>query len=141
MKRRTKTTHRAGGGNMFLPKSFLLKSILPKPFLPKSLLLKSFAAAFALILVALLGQTYSARAVGIGGTCAGVAGLGCDAGLWCELEPGTCKPADAEGRCVHAPQVCNLAYSPVCACGGKPFGNDCERERAKAQKAHNGPCR
>ena len=56
---------------MFLPKSFLLKSILPKPFLPKSLSLKSFAVAFALILVALLGQTYSARAVGIGGTCAG----------------------------------------------------------------------
>ena len=115
--------------------------MLPKPFLPKSLLLKSFAVACALILVVLLGQTYSARAVGIGGTCAGVAGLGCDAGLWCELEPGTCKRADAEGRCVHAPQVCNLAYSPVCACGGKTFGNDCERERAKAQKAHNGPCR
>ena len=126
---------------MFLPKSFLLKSFLPKPFLPKSLSLNSFAVAFALILVALLGQTYSARAVGIGGTCAGVAGLGCDAGLWCELEPGTCKRADAEGRCVHAPQVCNLAYSPVCACGGKTFGNDCERERAKAQKSHNGPCR
>ena len=128
---------------MFLPKSFLLKSFLPKPFLPKSLSLKSFAVAFAfaLILVALLGQTYSARAVGIGGTCAGVAGLGCDAGLWCELEPGTCKRADAEGRCVHAPQVCNLAYSPVCACGGTTFGNDCERERAKAQKSHNGPCR
>jgi hypothetical protein len=126
---------------MFLPKSFLLKSFLPKPFLPKSLSLKSFAVAFALILVALLGQTYSARAVGIGGTCAGVAGLGCDAGLWCELEPGTCKRADAEGRCVHAPQVCNLAYSPVCACGGRTYGNDCERERAKAQKSHNGPCR
>jgi hypothetical protein len=124
-----------------LPNSFLPKSFLPKSFLPKSFLLKSFAVAFALILVALIGQTYSARAVGIGGTCAGVAGLGCDAGLWCELEPGTCKRADAEGRCVHAPQVCNLAYSPVCACGGKTFGNDCERELAKAQKAHNGPCR
>jgi hypothetical protein len=108
---------------------------------PKSFLPQSFAVAVALIFVALIGQTYSAHAVGIGGTCAGVAGLGCDAGLWCELEPGTCKRADAEGRCVHAPQVCNLAYSPVCACGGRTYGNDCERERAKAQKAHGGPCR
>jgi hypothetical protein len=117
-----------------LPQSFLPKSFLPKSFLPKAC-----AVALALILVALIGQT--ARAVGIGGTCAGVAGLGCDAGLWCELEPGTCKRADAEGRCVHAPQVCNLAFSPVCACGGRTYGNDCERRRAKAQKDHAGPCR
>jgi hypothetical protein len=109
--------------------------------LPKSLLPKAVAVVFALILVALIGQTKSVHAVGIGGTCAGVAGLGCDAGLWCELEPGTCKRADAEGRCVRAPQVCNLAHSPVCACGGRTYGNDCERQRAKAQKAHNGPCR
>ena len=113
----------------------------PKSFLPQSFLPKSFAVAVALIFVALIGQTYSARAVGIGGTCAGVAGLGCDAGLWCELEPGTCKRADAAGRCVHAPQVCNLAYSPVCACGGRTYGNDCERKRAKAQKSHDGRCR
>ena len=109
--------------------------------LPESFLRKSFAVVFALILVALIGGTDVARAVGIGGTCAGTAGFGCDDGLWCELDPGTCKRADAEGRCVHAPQVCNLAYVPVCACGGRTFGNDCERERAKAQKAHNGPCR
>jgi hypothetical protein len=115
--------------------------MLPKSFLPKSFLRRSFAVVFALILVALIGRTDAARAVGIGGTCAGVAGLGCDAGLWCELEPGTCKRADAEGRCVHAPQVCNLAFSPVCACGGRTYGNDCERRRAKAQKNHAGPCR
>ena len=115
------------------------KSFLPKLFLAKWFLPKAFAVILALILVALIGQT--ARAVGIGGTCAGVAGLGCDAGLWCELEPGTCKRADAAGRCVHAPQVCNLAYSPVCACGGRTYGNDCERERAKAQKSHDGRCR
>ena len=115
------------------------KSFLPQSFLPQSSLPKSFAVAVALILIALTGQT--ARAVGIGGTCAGVAGLGCDAGLWCEVEPGSCKRADAEGRCVRAPQVCNLAYRPVCACGGRTYGNDCERERAKAQKSHDGRCR
>ena len=116
------------------------KSFLPKLFLPKSFLPKAFAVILALILVALIGRP----------TCAcrryrrdlrRSAGLGCDAGLWCELEPGSCKRADAAGRCVHAPQVCNLAYSPVCACGGRTYGNDCERERAKAQKSHDGRCR
>jgi hypothetical protein len=109
--------------------------------LPKSSLRKSFAVVFALNLLAMIGATDAARAVGIGGTCAGTAGLGCDDGLWCELDPGTCKRADAEGRCVHAPQVCNLAYRPVCACGGRTYGNDCERERAKAQKSNDGRCR
>jgi len=115
--------------------------MLPKSSLPKSLLPKVFAVVMALIFVALIGRTDAARAVGIGGTCAGVAGLGCDAGLWCELEPGSCKSADAAGRCVRAPQVCNLAYRPVCACGGRTYGNDCERERAKAQKSNDGRCR
>src|SRR5580693_10406118 len=102
--------------------------------LPQSLLPKAVAVVFALILVALIGQTYSARAVGIGGTCAGIAGLGCDAGLWCELEPGTCNRADAAGRCVHAPQSCGLSLRPVCACGGRTYSSDCQRQRAKAPK-------
>jgi hypothetical protein len=101
---------------------------------------RSMAVVLALILVALIGQTDAARAVVIGGTCAGTAGLGCDAGLWCELEPGACKRADAEGRCVHAPQRCGLSFRPVCACGGQTFRSDCLRERARAQKAHDGPC-
>jgi hypothetical protein len=105
------------------------------------MLSRTLGVIVALILIALIGPTEAAHAVGIGGTCAGVAGLGCDDGLWCELEPGTCNRADAEGRCVRAPQICNLAYSPVCACGGRTYGNDCERERAKAQKAHGGRCR
>jgi hypothetical protein len=100
-----------------------------------------FAVVFALIFIALLGCIDAAGAVGIGGTCAGVAGLGCDDGLWCELEPGTCKRADADGRCVRAPQSCGLSFRPVCACGGRTYGSDCQRERAKAQKSHDGPCR
>ena len=102
---------------------------------------RSMAVVFALIFVALIGQTDAARAVGIGRTCAGLAGLGCDDGLWCEIEPGNCKRADAEGRCVRAPQRCGLSYRPVCACGGQTYRSDCVRERARAQKDHDGQCR
>jgi hypothetical protein len=114
--------------------------MLPKFLLPKFLLPKFFAVV-ALIVLALLGQSGTARAVGIGGACAGVAGLGCDSGLWCELEPGTCKRADAEGRCMRVPHSCGLSFRPVCACGGQTYSSDCRRERAKAQKDHDGPCR
>ena len=106
-----------------------------------NMLPRSMAVVFALIFVALIGQTDAARAVGIGRTCAGLAGLGCDDGLWCEIAPGDCKRADAAGRCVRAPQRCGLSYRPVCACGGQTFRSDCVRERARAQKDHDGPCR
>ena len=77
---------------------------------------------------------------GVGQPCAGTAGIACDPGLWCELQSGRCGAADAEGVCTHAPQICPMVYMPVCACGGKTYGNDCERRRGRAQKAHNGPC-
>jgi hypothetical protein len=102
---------------------------------------RSIAVVLALIFVALIGQIGTADAVGIGGTCAGRAGLGCDGDLWCELDPGTCTRADAKGRCVHAPHACGLSFRPVCACGGQTFSSDCRRQRAKAQKDHDGPCR
>src|ERR1700693_2598882 len=42
---------------------------------------RSMAVVFALIFVALIGQTDAARAVGIGRTCDGVAGQGRDVGV------------------------------------------------------------
>jgi hypothetical protein len=101
---------------------------------------KIIALYCALALVLLAGSVDGARAVGLGQACAGKAGTACDAGLWCELQAGQCGAADAEGLCVHAPQICNILFKPVCACGGKTYGNDCDRRAAKVQKAHNGPC-
>ena len=46
-------------------------------------------------------------------------------GLWCELDPGTCKRADAEGRCARVPHSCGLSFRAVCACGGQTFSSDC----------------
>ena len=105
-----------------------------------TMLPRSIAVVLAVIFVALTAHIGDASAAGIGETCAGTAGIGCDAGLWCELDAGRCGNAVAEGRCVRAPQVCSMVFMPVCACGKKTYGNDCERRRAKAQKAYNGPC-
>ena len=93
-----------------------------------------------LAMLAVVGRVDSAAAVGLGLPCGGIAGTGCDAGLYCDITSGGCSNAVAEGKCAVAPQVCTMIYMPVCACGGKTYGNDCERRRARAQKAHNGPC-
>jgi hypothetical protein len=86
------------------------------------------------------GLSGVANAAGAGETCAGVANLSCDAGLWCEPQAGQCAGADIASNCVRVPDFCNMAIIPVCGCDGKTYNNDCERRRAKAQKSHDGAC-
>jgi hypothetical protein len=42
---------------------------------------------------------------------------------------------------VRTPRSCRPSFRPVCACGGQTYSSDCRRERATAQKDHDGPCR
>ena len=72
--------------------------------------------------------------------CGTIAGLPCPEGQFCDLQPGLCGAADLGGHCVEVSHACPLVYDPVCGCDGVTYSSDCERQNAKAQKAHDGPC-
>ena len=72
--------------------------------------------------------------------CGGIAGVRCPVGEFCELPEGECQIADNQGTCVPIPELCPEIFDPVCGCDGTTYGNDCERLRAGAQKAHDGAC-
>ena len=83
----------------------------------------------------------AASAVGVGKTCGGVAGVRCDAGLFCDSAAGACGAADVSGMCVRVGKVCTAIYQPVCGCDGKSYGNDCMRRAARVAKRHEGACK
>ena len=82
----------------------------------------------------------TASAVGVGEICGGIAGIRCDAGLWCDIRAGFCNAADVQGTCVRVPEVCTREYVPVCGCDRRTYGNDCDRRMARVPKSQDGPC-
>ena len=105
------------------------------------MVLKSIGLGATLAAVLLVGGVGAANAVGVGGRCGTFLNGFCDAGLFCNHKPGACALIGGTGTCVRIPVVCPLYVRPVCGCNGVTYGNDCERIKAMAQKAHNGRCK
>jgi hypothetical protein len=96
-------------------------------------------AGSVMVLALALGLT-AGHAANLGEACAGAGGIKCNALLWCQVQAGQCKTADAAGQCDKAPTFCMRMSRPVCGCNGKTYANDCERQRAKVQLDHVGAC-
>jgi hypothetical protein len=93
------------------------------------------------VLVAMLILFFHGATTAQQKTCAGIAGIQCGTGQWCDLRPGSCSTSDAQGICVKVADVCTQDYRPVCGCDKRTYSNDCMRRVAKVQKDHDGACR
>jgi hypothetical protein len=93
------------------------------------------------------GTTGTGGATAAGGTggptwnCAGVEGLWCGAGEFCDTLPGECRASDTVGICVANIQgACPEIDRPVCGCDGRTYSNDCVRQLAGMPKQSDGAC-
>jgi hypothetical protein len=78
---------------------------------------------------------------GEGQSCGGLAGLRCNAGLFCDYTPSTqCGIGDQLGTCTAIPDLCPQVVLPVCGCDGQTYTNGCMAHRAGVALAHDGAC-
>ncbi len=79
-------------------------------------------------------------AAGTGASCGGFAGDVCRQELYCDYEVDDCGGADGIGVCREMPEDCTAEVSPVCACDGTVYSNECEANRAGYDVSALAPC-
>jgi hypothetical protein len=73
--------------------------------------------------------------------CGGLAGFGCEAGLYCAFSlEAACGAADQTGTCTRVPEMCTEEFAPVCGCNDKTYPNDCHAAREGIAVGKKGEC-
>jgi len=56
------------------------------------------------------------------------------------VDTGLCAQTGIMGSCTQRPNICPLAFIPVCGCDGQTYGNACEAAQAGVNVATTGAC-
>jgi hypothetical protein len=76
-----------------------------------------------------------------GGICGGIAGFGCEPGLYCSFPlEAACGAADQTGTCTRVPEMCTEEFAPVCGCNDKTYPNACYAAREGISAGKKGEC-
>lgn len=76
-----------------------------------------------------------------GEMCGGIAGIPCQAGLYCFYPPEAhCGASDQSGTCRVVPEFCTREYAPVCACNDKTYSNACSAAAEGVSVSRTGEC-
>lgn len=76
-----------------------------------------------------------------GANCGGIAGLQCEADLYCNFPIATqCGSGDQFGQCATKPTACTKELHEVCGCDDKTYGNPCLAAAAGVSIVSDGPC-
>jgi hypothetical protein len=75
----------------------------------------------------------------LGESCGGLAGLGCQEGLYCNYQD-SCGEYDLFGICHAPPEDCDPTHLPVCGCDGETYPNACLAARRGVSVRAEGPC-
>ena len=76
-----------------------------------------------------------------GGACGGIAGFGCEPGLYCSFAPDAmCGAADQMGTCTRIPEISSEEFAPVCGCNDKTYPNASHAAREGISVAKKGEC-
>jgi hypothetical protein len=76
-----------------------------------------------------------------GNACAGLQGLACADGEFCDFAPDAfCGAADQTGTCRVTPEACDAVFDPVCGCDDQTYSSACVANAAGVSVASEGEC-
>jgi Kazal-type serine protease inhibitor domain len=103
--------------------------------------MRAFLVMLAVVAVAGCGGRSQDQAAAEPVVCGGQQALACQSDEYCAFpQTGFCGVAGQTGVCMPRPQVCTMAFNPICGCDGQTYPTSCAAATAGVSVASVGEC-